>query len=101
MPRDLAECFGVLRRKSEISLIGVGPYLRGDLGEQATARLVSMLGQLGEIEFGGIAIRLFILICEGRRPSPVRGAAASLSSRHRRFVAWGHYGRRQLTGLDI
>jgi hypothetical protein len=35
---------------SEISLIGVAPYLRGDLGEQAAARLAPLLGQLKDAE---------------------------------------------------
>ena len=51
--------------KSEISLIGVAPSLRGDLGEQAAARLASLVGQLEEAEFGDIAIRPFTLTHDG------------------------------------
>jgi hypothetical protein len=52
-------------RTSEISLIGVAPYLTGDLREQATARLTSLLDQLEEAEFGDIAICPFTLTYDG------------------------------------
>ena len=71
-------------RKSEISLIGVAPYLRGDLGEQAAARLASLLGQLEEAEFGDIAIRPFTLTHDGvtfgliDESGPDRGSWAEL-----------------------
>jgi hypothetical protein len=71
-------------RKSEISLIGVVPYLRGDLGEQATARLTSLLGQLEEAEFGDIAICPFTLTYDGvtfgliDESDPDRGSWAEL-----------------------
>jgi hypothetical protein len=71
-------------RESEVSLIGVAPYLRGDLREQATARLTSLLGQLEEAEFGDIAICPFALTYDGvtfgliDESSPDRGSWAEL-----------------------
>jgi len=52
-------------RKSEISLIGIAPNLRGDLGQQAATRLASLLAQLEEAEFGDIAICPFTLTYDG------------------------------------
>jgi formate hydrogenlyase regulatory protein HycA len=46
-------------RRSEISLIGIAPYLRGELRERADAQLAALLGQLEGLQFGDIAIRLF------------------------------------------
>jgi hypothetical protein len=69
---------------SEISLIGVAPYLRGDLGEQAAARLASLLGQLEDAEPGSIAIRPFTLTYDGvtfgliDESGPDRGSRAEL-----------------------
>lgn len=59
------EMYTEIHYKSEISLIGVAPYLRGKLGEQATARLKSLLGELDEAEFGDIAIRPFTVTYDG------------------------------------
>jgi len=70
--------------KSEISLIAVVPYLRGVLGEQATARLTLLLGQLEEAEFGDIAISPFTLTYDGvtvgliDESDPGRGSWAEL-----------------------
>jgi len=69
---------------SEISLVAVAPYLRGDLGKQAATRLASLLGQLGEAEFGDIAICPFTLTYDGvtfgliDESSPDRGSWAEL-----------------------
>lgn len=71
-------------RTSEISLIGVAPNLRGDLGEQAAARLSSLLGQLQDAEFDNIAIRPFTLTYDGvtfgliDESGPDRGSWAEL-----------------------
>jgi hypothetical protein len=71
-------------RTSEISLIGVAPNLRGDLGEQAAARLSSLLGQLEDAEFDNIAIRPFTLTYDGvtfgliDESGPDRGSWAEL-----------------------
>jgi hypothetical protein len=46
-------------RRSEISLIGIAPYLRGELRRRADSRLTALLGRLEGLQFGDIAIRLF------------------------------------------
>lgn len=70
--------------KSEISLIGVAPNLRGDLGGQAAARLASLIGQLEDAQFCDIAIRPFALTHDGvtfgliDESGPDRGSRAEL-----------------------
>lgn len=74
-------------RESEISLIGIAPYLKGGLGALATARLASLLGELEEAESGAIAIRPFTLIYDGvsfgliHESTPGRGNWAQLYPR--------------------
>lgn len=71
-------------RGSEVTLIGVAAYLRGDLAKQAAARLASLLGQLKDAEFGDIAICPFSLAYDGvtfgliDESSPGRGSWAEL-----------------------
>jgi hypothetical protein len=73
-------------RRSEISLIGVAPRLSGALGEQATARLASLLGGLEDATFGDITIRPFTVTYDGvtfgliDESGPDRTAAAGPSS---------------------
>jgi hypothetical protein len=71
-------------RGSEISLIGIGPWLGVDLDEQATARLDRLLGQLPEVAFGDIAISPFAVTYDGvtfgliDESDPDRGSWAEL-----------------------
>jgi hypothetical protein len=51
--------------RSDVALIGIGPYLRGQLGEQADATLAALLDQLPDRTFGGIAIRPFRVLYDG------------------------------------
>ena len=75
---------GGSHRKSEISLVGVGPYLSGDLGTQAATRLASLLDQLQDADFGDIAICPFAVTYDGvtfgliDESSPDRGDWAEL-----------------------
>ena len=75
---------GGKHHKSEVSLIGVAPYLGGELCEQATARLMSLVGQLDEAEFGDISIRPFTVTYDGvtfglvDESDPDRGSWAEL-----------------------
>ena len=46
-------------QSSDVSLIGVAPYLRGELRERAQAELAALLGQLADLHFGDIAVRPF------------------------------------------
>lgn len=46
-------------RRSDISLAGIAPYLRGELGARAHAQLAELLGELSGLRFGDIAIRPF------------------------------------------
>jgi hypothetical protein len=52
---------------SDIELIDVGPNLRGELGEEASAKLAALLDTLPEREFADIAIRTFELEYDGVR----------------------------------
>jgi len=71
-------------RRSEIALIGIAPRLSGGLGEQAAARLASLLGQLEDTSFGDIAIRPFSVTYDGvtfgliDESGPDRGSWAEL-----------------------
>jgi formate hydrogenlyase regulatory protein HycA len=51
--------------RSDITLIGIAPNLRGELGEQATARLTALLDPLPGRHLGDIAIRSFRLQHDG------------------------------------
>jgi formate hydrogenlyase regulatory protein HycA len=46
-------------QRSDISRIGVGPYLRGDLATLAEQRLAELLDQIPDRQYGDIAIRPF------------------------------------------
>lgn len=46
-------------QRSDVSLIGVAPYLRGELSERAQAQLTALLGKLEDLRFGDIAVRPF------------------------------------------
>jgi hypothetical protein len=50
---------------SEISLIGIGPYLRGELGRRAEERLQELLNELADRDYGDIAIRPFRVLHDG------------------------------------
>ncbi len=52
-------------RRSDISLVGIAPHLRGAPGEQADTRLAGLLDQLPERQYGGIAIQLFRVAYDG------------------------------------
>ncbi|WP_406081292.1 hypothetical protein [Micromonospora sp. NBC_00858] len=52
-------------RRSEISLIGIAPNLRGELGEQAERRLTALLDQLSDRQFTDVSIRPFHMLYDG------------------------------------
>ncbi|MFI6784883.1 hypothetical protein [Micromonospora sp. NPDC050276] len=52
-------------RRSDISLVAIAPYLRGELGDQAEARLVGLLDQLPGRQYGDIAVQLFRVVHDG------------------------------------
>ncbi|GAA4572622.1 hypothetical protein [Planotetraspora kaengkrachanensis] len=52
-------------RRSDISLVGIGPNLRGELGEQAETRLAGLLNQLPERKYADIAVQLFRVLYDG------------------------------------
>ncbi|MEV4823170.1 hypothetical protein [Micromonospora sp. NPDC049274] len=52
-------------RRSDISLVATAPYLRGELGAQAEARLAGLLDQLPDWQYGDIAVQLFRVVHDG------------------------------------
>ncbi|GAA0268513.1 hypothetical protein [Cryptosporangium japonicum] len=50
---------------SKIALIGIGPYLRGELRRRAEERLRELLDELADPDYGDIAIRPFRVVHDG------------------------------------
>jgi hypothetical protein len=52
-------------RRSDITLMGIAPYLEGELRSRAETKLADLVDQLGDHRFEDIAIRLFRVVEDG------------------------------------